>query len=217
MPKIKKLLKENRSFIIFILLMSVFRSAVADYNSVPTTSMLPTIIPGDQIIINKLAYDIKVPFINYSLMRLDEPKRGDIIVFESAAAELRLVKRVIGLPGDSIALIDNQLLINGQRVQYDTNVTETSALQVTEHLPGLSHAIQFTDALTDQYGSFATQEVPDGHFLVLGDNRQHSADSRMIGFVPRDEILGRAEKVLVSFNYDKHYQPRSGRFLSPLI
>ena len=217
MPRVRKFLKENRGFIIFLLLMSVFRSAIADYNSVPTTSMMPTIIPGDQIIINKLAYDIKVPFINHSLVRLNEPQRGDIIVFESAAADLRLVKRVIGLPGDVIELVNNQLVINGNPVQYSVSDSQSSPLIISEHLPGQQHAIQLTDGATNQYGTFSERVVPAGQFLVLGDNRQHSADSRMIGFVPRDEIIGQAYKVLLSFNYDKHYQPRKDRFLSPLI
>jgi len=215
MFKIKKLLKENRGFIIFILLMSVFRSAVADYNSVPTGSMLPTIVPGDQITIDKLAYDIKVPFINHSLMRLNEPKRGEIVVFESKSAGMRMVKRVIGLPGDRVAMVKNQVLINGEALTYQ--LTDSEVNRFIEQLPSHPHDIQLTDKNGTPYDSFNEVVVPQDQYLVLGDNRQNSADSRAHGFIPRDEIIGRAQRVLVSFDYDANYLPRTERVYKPLI
>lgn len=211
MNKVKKFIKENRGFIVFLLFMGVFRSAVADYNSVPTTSMVPTIIPGDQIGIDKLAYDINVPFIYHSLVRLSDPKRGDIVVFESEAADMRMVKRVIGVPGDEIALINNQLVINGEAVNYSDMGTN----QYTEQLPSKPHAIQI-EGFSD-LTSFQPVTVPEGKLLVLGDNRNNSADSRVYGFIPRDEIIGRATRVVVSFNYDNFYKPRGERFWRPLI
>ncbi|MDP2560733.1 signal peptidase I [Psychrobium sp. 1_MG-2023] len=217
MNKLKKTIKENRGFLLFILLMSVFRSAVADYNSVPTGSMLPTIIPGDQIVIDKLAYDVKVPFINHSLVRLNEPKRGEIVVFESAAAESRMVKRVIGEPGDKVALINNRLIINGQAVSYGVVGEDADILQLTEQLPNLDHEIQVYSQGVTELDSFGEVVVPQDKYLVLGDNRQDSADSRVYGFVPRDEIIGRATKVLISFNYQQYYAPRNERSLMPLI
>lgn len=213
MIKFKKLIRENRGFIIFILLMSIFRSAVADYNSVPTGSMLPTIIPGDQIGIDKLAYDINVPFINHSLVRLNDPKRGEIVVFESDAADMRMVKRVIGVPGDVIELVNNQLIINGEAVNYSDNEVYSTVYQ--EQLPTKNHAIQiegYSDLTT-----FGPVEVPQGALLVLGDNRNNSADSRVYGFIPRDEVIGQATRVVMSFNYDEHYKPRGDRFWKPLI
>ena len=210
MNKFKKLIKENRGFILFILLMSIFRSAVADYNSVPTGSMLPTIIPGDQIGIDKMAYDINVPFIHRSIVRLAEPKRGEIVVFESAAADMRMVKRVIGEPGDVIAMVDNQLVINGDVVNY-----ETQQATIFEHLPNQSHDIQVVGY--SDITSFGPVTVPQGHYLVLGDNRNNSSDSRVYGFIPRDEIIGRATRVVLSFNYDNYYKPRGDRLWKPLI
>ena len=90
--------------------MSVFRSAVADWYTVPTGSMQPTIKEGDRIIVNKMAYDLKIPFSQLSLLTTGEPKRGDIVVFESKAADNRLIKRMIGLPGDVIAMKDDLLI-----------------------------------------------------------------------------------------------------------
>ena len=215
MLKLKKLIKENRGFIVFILLMSIFRSAVADYNSVPTGSMLPTIVPGDQITIDKLAYDVKVPFINYSLIRLNEPERGDIVVFESKSAEMRMVKRVIGLPGDLVEMVDNRLIINGQPLAYQLSENQTN--QLIEQLPQRPHNIQLMRAQGSTFDSFSEVRVPPDQYLVLGDNRQNSADSRVHGFIPRAEIIGRAKRVLVSFDYDANYLPRTDRVYKPLI
>lgn len=215
MNKLKKIIKENRGFLVFLLLMSVFRSAVADYNSVPTGSMLPTIVPGDQITIDKLAYDIKVPFINHSLVRLNDPKRGDIVVFESKAADMRLVKRVIGLPGDHIEMINNRVIINGKPLSYQLTNQQTNA--INELLPERQHAIQLDQPQGTMFDSFSEVVVPQDQYLVLGDNRQNSADSRVHGFIPRNEIIGRAGKVLISFDYDANYLPRSERLYKPLI
>jgi len=213
MLKLKKLLKENRGFILFLVLMSIFRSAVADYNSVPTGSMLPTIIPGDQIGIDKLAYDINVPFIHHSLVRLNDPKRGEIVVFESKAADMRMVKRVIGTPGDTIELVDNQLIINGTPVNYSDNAVYSPLY--SEQLPEKTHAIQIEGY--SELTTFGPVTVPKNMLLVLGDNRNNSSDSRVYGFIPRDEVIGQATRVVMSFNYDEHYKPRSDRFWKPLI
>src|SRR5258706_12828154 len=103
---------EYRGFTLFVILMVIFRSAVADWNDVPTGSMKPTILEGDRILVNKLAYDLKIPFTTVHLTAWARPKRGDIIVFFSPIDRVRLVKRVFGLPGDEIELRDNQLLVN---------------------------------------------------------------------------------------------------------
>src|SRR5471032_1761970 len=105
--------RDWRGFIIFLVIMFSFRSAIADWNDVPSGSMLPTILIGDRILVDKLAYDLKFPFTTVHLSTWGAPKRGDIVVFYSPADGVRLVKRVIGLPGDQISMQDNQLTING--------------------------------------------------------------------------------------------------------
>ena len=102
--------REYRGFALFILLMIVFRSALADWNTVPTGSMKPTIVEGDRIFVNKLAYDLKIPLTSISVHEFADPKRGDVVVFDSKAADTRLVKRVIGLPGDLVEMRDNRLV-----------------------------------------------------------------------------------------------------------
>ncbi|MEZ8741256.1 signal peptidase I [Photobacterium swingsii] len=213
--RLVKLWKSNRSLLLFLVLMCVFRSAFADWNTVPTGSMKPTILEGDRIFVNKMAYDIRVPFTHTSLYKVSDPQRGDIIVFDSKVSDLRLVKRVIGIPGDVIALDDNVLSVNGNRVSYDDFSSTESAVDKIEHLPNATHFVRVNKkgALRS---SFAPVRVPDGHYMALGDNRDNSSDSRVIGFVPRDEIVGRTKSVVLSFNYDNYYIPRSDRFFKSL-
>src|SRR2546425_11480501 len=107
-----------RPIAILILVLCSFRSAVADYNIVPTGSMKPTIIEGDRIFVNKLAYDLKVPFTTWHIAEWSNPSRGEIVVFDSPRDGVRLVKRVIGIPGDTVQLIENKLYINGEPSIY---------------------------------------------------------------------------------------------------
>jgi signal peptidase I len=208
--------KENRSLVYFILLMVVFRSALADWNTVPTGSMKPTILEGDRILVNKLAYDLKLPLSHFRVLSWGDPERGDIVVFDSEIENSRLVKRVIGLPGDVIAMQNNQLFINGELARYRNQRADGPYLPATERLPGHSHAMQVAAMDPSPAGSFDPVTVPAGHFFVLGDNRDNSKDSRYIGFIPRSEIIGRARSVVLSFNYDNYYLPRSGRFFRRL-
>jgi len=197
-------------------LMLVFRSAVADWNDVPTGSMKPTIVEGDRIYVDKLAYDLRVPFTLHSLIKLADPQRNDIIIFESAAADKRLVKRVIGIPGDVVAMKNNKLYLNGQASSYQSlkvqpSVANTNELIVQESLATATHNIRLNKQASS-LANFSSVKVPEGFYLVLGDNRDNSADSRVIGFVPRHEIIGRSNKVVMSLNYDNYFLPRAERF-----
>ncbi|MAA93221.1 MULTISPECIES: signal peptidase I [unclassified Arsukibacterium] len=223
MNKIKQFWRNNRGFVVFIGLMLVFRSAVADWNDVPSGSMQPTIEIGDRILVNKMAYDVRLPFSTVSLFKLADPKRGDIVIFASEAAENRLVKRVVGMPGDVVAMRQNVLTINGRQLAYHQAeeatekqaATLSSEVLLTEQLGSVAHPVKLAP-LSSVLADFAPVQVPAGHYLVLGDNRDNSADSRVIGFVPRHEIVGRAGKVLFSLDYDNYYLPRSERFLASL-
>lgn len=222
MKKLLKLLKQNRSLILFVSLMLVFRSAVADWNSVPTGSMKPTIVEGDRLLVNKMAYDLRIPFTHISITQLANPQRGDIVIFDSKASDKKLVKRVIGLPSDSISMQDNVLSINGETIAYSpSSVSNADDSETrTEHLLGNNHQVNVAgiagQGMITRQSSFGPITVPEGHYLVLGDNRDHSSDSRMIGFVPRAEIVGRASNVVFSANYDNYYLPRQERFFHPL-
>ena len=192
--------------------MSVFRSAVADWYTVPTGSMQPTIKEGDRVIVNKMAYDLKMPFSQLSLLTTGEPKRGDIVVFESKAAENRLIKRMIGLPGDVIAMKDETLYINGKPVSFKVTKQNSQQLFATETFGSVKHVIKIDKNRSNQLSSFGPIVVPDNQYLVLGDNRRNSADSRVYGFVPRHELKGKATTIAFSLDYDNHYIPRNNRF-----
>src|SRR5215210_4682828 len=111
-------LRQARPFVFVVLIVLSFRSSIADWNDVPTGSMKPTILEGDRIFVNKLAYDLKVPFTTWHLAQWDNPRRGEVVVFYSPQDGVRLVKRVIGEPGDVIELRNNQLFVNGQAADY---------------------------------------------------------------------------------------------------
>jgi signal peptidase I len=214
--KFGKFWKENRSLVVFISLMLVFRSAVADWNTVPTGSMKPTIVEGDRILVNKMAYDLRLPFTHVSLLEFADPQRGDIVVFDSEAADKRLVKRVVGVPGDVVVMQNNRLVINGQALHYRPAASVPGMLQFWEELAGEEHRIRI-DSRVSAPDSFAPVRIPADHYLVLGDNRNNSADSRVIGLVPREEIVGRSRTVVMSFDYENYYLPRGDRFFEPLL
>lgn len=210
-----QLVKNNKGFILFILLMVVFRTSLADWNRVPTGSMKPTIVEGDHIIINKLAYDLNLPLTQVSIATIAHPQRGDIIVFNSKTSRQRLVKRVIGVPGDQIEMRDNILYLNQQRLSY-SNSSETSiSRDVEEDLFGHKYTVR-TAKNAGAASNFGPVVVPPARYFVLGDNRDNSADSRFIGFIPREEIIGRSSSVAFSLNPDNYYMPRSERFIKPL-
>jgi len=212
----RKLLKQNRTFLIFLFLMVGFRTAIADWNVVPTGSMKPTILEGDRITVNKLAYDVRIPFSKISLFRLNDPQRNDIVVFDSAKAEKRMVKRVIGLPGDIVGLNHNNLMINGfpasyQKVKQDINNTYYSET-ILQH----KRVIKLLTGAIGPMQNFTGVRVPEDHYLVMGDNRDNSADSRVYGFIPRKEIIGQSSHIVMSLDYENYYLPRPDRFWQKL-
>ncbi len=217
--------QEAKPLLIMLLVMFAIRSAIADWNDVPTGSMKPTIMEGDRVFVNKLAYDLKVPFTTWHLAQWDNPKRGDIVVFFSPADGLRLVKRVMGLPGDRIELANNELLVNGSPIKYESlsqsTINELPATEqpqhqfATEELAGHPHPIMATPALSAPR-TFGPIIVPDGKYFMMGDNRDNSFDSRYYGCVERSQIVGRASAVVISLDRGNHYIPRWHRFFTGL-
>jgi signal peptidase I len=214
--KIRNLWRDNKGFLLFIILMIVFRSSLADWNTVPTGSMKPTILEGDRILVNKLSYDLKVPLTHIPIVVFDDPERGDIVIFDSKVTDNRLVKRVIGIPGDVVALRNNRLFINGVPARYTDTVAGTDAIYAVESYAGFSHRVKLAPEGQSRYGNFGPVSVPANQYFVLGDNRDDSADSRFIGFVPRRDIVGKSARVVVSLDYDNYFLPRADRFFHQL-
>jgi signal peptidase I len=156
-----------------------------------------------------MAYDLRLPFTHISLIKIAEPKRSDIIIFDSVAADKKLVKRVIGIPGDVISITNNIVSISGQVLSYQLVKNETNLFSQKESLLSTINNIKKKGS---KLSSFSEITVPKNKFLVLGDNRDNSGDSRVIGLVPREEIIGQAKSVLVSFNRDNYYLSILERF-----
>jgi len=214
-----------RETLVFLAIMIPFRSSIADWNHVPTSSMKPSILECERVFVNKLAYDLKVPLTTWHLAEWGNPERGDIVVFYSPADQKRLVKRVIGLPGDIVAMRNNQLFINMQPAEYsplderyvaNLQIAERAKnLFANERLAGLDHPVMVIPTLPAKR-SFGPVTVPADHYLMLGDNRDNSADSRFFGFVERSRIVGKASAVVASFDPDNCYLPRWDRWLKRL-
>ena len=119
----KKIINEIRVFALMLLVVTSLRSALADWNDVPTGSMKPTIQEGDRVVVNKLAYDLKIPFTTFEVLKWGDPHRGDIVVLFSPQDGVRLVKRVIAVPGDVVQLVDNELFINGKKQPVTSGAT----------------------------------------------------------------------------------------------
>jgi len=217
--------KEVRPLLVLALVLFAIRSSLADWNDVPTGSMKPTILEGDRVFVNKLAYDLKVPFTTWHVAEWSNPKRGDIVVFYSPYDGQRLVKRVIGLPGDTIELRQELLVLNGRPVSYrpiadellrDVNAQDlASHTFATEQLPGQTHSVASWPAVRAMR-DFGPLTVPQGHYFMMGDNRDDSFDSRYWGTVERKKIVGRATAVVLSFNKKNYWIPRWQRSFSSL-
>ena len=217
----KTWLRANKGFIAFLMLFGLFRTAVADWNPIPSASMHPNLLEGDVVFVNRLAFDLKVPLTDVVVAHLGEPQRGDIVTFSSPLDNTRLIKRIVALPGDTVAMRRDQLIINGQPAGYSLPASATEAidhvgllqaLQITETSGSSARRIQLLPQVASSKRDFDTVTIPAGSYLMLGDNRNNSFDSRYIGLVPRAMLIGRAERVLVSADIVGNWMPRTERF-----
>jgi signal peptidase I len=215
----KSWLRANKGFVLFMCLFGIFRTAVADWNPIPSGSMHPNLLEGDVVFVNRLAFDLKVPLTDVVVAHLGDPERGDVVTLSSPSDGTRLIKRVVAVPGDVVEMRNEQLVINGRAARY----------ALVDHTlepvgPGLTHAVRLVESMGGKPRSiqllpdiaaardFGPVTVPKDQFMVLGDNRDNSHDSRYIGFVPRKLLIGRAERVLVSADYQGNWMPRTERF-----
>lgn len=224
--RLRRYWREYRGVAVFLLLMLGFRSAWADWVYVPSGSMNPTILEGDRLLVDKHIYGLRVPFTLVHITRGEDPRRGDIVVFDSPVNGTSLVKRVIAIPGDTVSLEDERLIVNGTPAEYASGDARAlrSLLRATradhprvleESGDGPAHDILL---LPDRWApsTYGPIVVPQGMYFVLGDNRDNSADSRYIGLVPRRNIVGRATRVIVSLDPERYYLPRAGRLFHSL-
>ena len=210
-------------FMVFVIV--PIKSSLADWNWVPTGSMNPTIVEGDLIYVNKAAYDLRFPLTMYRLAKWSAPERGDIVVCFSPEDGTRLVKRVIGQPGDTIQMRNNILFLNSEPVAYteiDSKYTQHlpdklkgKCILAMEDLDGFDHAVMSIPSIAAMR-SFGPVTVPQDSYFVMGDNRDRSKDSRFFGFVERKLIVGKAKGIIGSIDITDKYQPRFTRFFASL-
>jgi signal peptidase I len=216
---VKDFMKQNRGFIAFLVCFGFFRLAIADWNPIPSGSMRPNILEGDVVLVNRVAYDFKLPLSDVALFSTGEPERGDVITFTSPADGVRLIKRLVALPGDVVEMRNEVLTINGKVAEYSApdaitepldNGSTTPALQIRERVAGNERTVQFLPAVGAKR-NFGPVVVPKDSFFFLGDNRDNSADSRYIGYVPRHLLIGKAHHIMVSAAIKGDWLPRLER------
>ena len=220
MQRIQALWRNNRAFLLLIGLMFVFRSAVADWNHVPSSSMNPTLVVGDRVLVNKLAYSVRVPFTLRHMVRWSEPAPGDVITFDSPQDGLNLIKRVVAVGGDVVQMRDNMLSINGRLVPI-------TLVEASRWIPSEFGTLD-TEIWQEQIGNaqfeiarlpamnrsreFGPVTVPAHHVMVLGDSRDNSNDSRYIGSIDLSRVTGKAWRIAFSLDYENYYLPRAKRW-----
>ena len=196
-----------KSFFPVLLFVLILRSFIAEPFRIPSGSMIPTLEVGDFILVNKFSYGLRLPVLNSKFISFNDPERGDVIVFRYPKnPKLDYIKRVVGLPGDHIKYEDKQLFINGSLIENEFVSPYTgsdkrgarSARIYTEKLPNKPHNVLINPFVVSRG---ADQVVPKGHYFVMGDNRDDSLDSRFWGFLPEENLVGKAFFVWMHYDF----------------
>ncbi len=209
-PKMTKIAEYSKSFFPVLLLVLLLRSFIVEPFRIPSGSMRPTLLEGDFILVNKFTYGLRLPLTGTHMVSLSEPKRGDIMVFRNPEdPSINFIKRVVALPGDTVSYKDKTVFINGTpapkdyiETNYDKDSTgiERKVKHYHESLDEVEHSIYVSPI---SHGDYQEVTVPEGHYFVLGDNRDFSRDSRVWGFVPDKLVLGKAFYIWLSVDTQK--------------
>lgn len=211
-PKASHFIEFIRAFFPIILIVFLLRSFLFEPFRIPSGSLEPTLLMGDFILASKFDYGIRLPILRTKIVGWRMPKRGDIIVFRwPPNVHYYFIKRIVGLPGDHIDYVNKTLIINGQEAQQSVlpdipagksipreNGSMITVIEKRENLLGVKHSIYLEPAKIGY--NFQNINVPEGMYMVMGDNRDNSADSRYWGFVPEENIVGKAVLVWMSWN-----------------
>ena len=202
----------SRSLFPVLLIVLLFRSFLFEPFKIPSGSMIPTLLIGDFILVNKYAYGLRLPVLNKKFVSIGEPERGDVIVFRYPVdTSVSFIKRLVGLPGDTVTYRDKQLFINGEPVEMERTGHYSSqdvkcatprkdAIRFTESLGNANHDLLLHEMSGSRDGQWV---VPEGHYFAMGDNRDRSNDSREWGFIPKENLMGRAVGIWLNFDMNK--------------
>jgi signal peptidase I len=189
----------SKSFFPVLFIVLVLRSFIAEPFQIPSGSMIPTLEVGDFILVNKFTYGLRLPVIRNKVANINDPKRGDVMVFFPPHRKQYFIKRITGLPGDKINYVDNELFVNGEKVseslQARLPASQPSYELFTEKLGDTDHKTRKEIAFSEAYYNpqfVRNYTVPAGHYFMMGDNRNNSSDSRVWGPVPEANIVGKA-------------------------
>jgi signal peptidase I len=199
-----------RSFFPIILIVLVVRSFLFEPFRIPSDSMMPTLLDGDFIFVNKYAYGLRLPVLNTKILEIGKPMRGDVIVFRLPKdPSTNYIKRLVGLPGDHIVVYQDQLYVNGQRVPMKLDgiyrgLRHDGARIGIENLNGVEHRVLFMPERWPAFypdGRVFEVVVPEGHYFFMGDNRDNSRDSRYpeVGLVPEENLVGKAVRIWLNW------------------
>lgn len=209
LPKEPTLVEFSRSFFPIVLVVLLVRSFLYEPFRIPSSSMMPTLRVGDFIFVSKFSYGLRLPVLNTKVLDLGAPERGDVAVFRLPSdPHTNYIKRIVGVPGDTVSVRDKRLWINGEPVQLallDESVDIEcggfwfTAAEATETIGDASHRIYIGDQ-RDRDSPYLDRPVPEAQFLVMGDNRDCSRDGRIIGYIPEANLVGRAVRVWMNWD-----------------
>ncbi|MDT8320144.1 MAG: signal peptidase I [Xanthomonadales bacterium] len=211
-PRDPVVIEYSRSLFPVLLIVLLFRSFLFEPFKIPSGSMIPTLLIGDFIVVNKFAYGLRLPVVDTKIVPIGEPERGDVVVFRYPVdPSINFIKRLVGLPGDTVTYRNKQLFVNGEALSTESlgrfssddikcTTPRPDAVRLRENLGGVVHDILIHENSRGRDGQW---QVPQGHYFVMGDNRDRSNDSREWGFVPAENMMGRAVGVWLNFDYTK--------------
>jgi signal peptidase I len=208
-PKEPALVEFSRSFFPIVLVVLIVRSFLFEPFRIPSSSMMPTLRVGDFIFVNKYSYGLRLPVLNTKVLSLGEPQRGDVAVFRLPSdPATNYIKRIVGVPGDTVSLRDKQLWINGEPVplDYRDEIVDVECggfwftARVAAETLGETHHRVYIGEQRDRSSPFLDRPVPEGQYLVMGDNRDCSRDGRAIGYIPEGKMVGRAVRIWMNWD-----------------
>lgn len=211
--RIRRITRENLPVLFVLLGIATFRTAVADWSHIPSSSMEPNFYPGDYIWVEKFSYGPSIPLVNKRLPGWGSPQRGDIVTFVPPHTDQVYIKRVMGLPGDEVTVRGAQVWINGQALDQTFETLPNGNVTAVEQIDGAAHTILFTAKL-GLSPLPRTFKVPEGKYFMMGDHRNNSEDSRVWGFASEDQIQGRVTHIAVSFSSQRPWRDRIAKRVS---